>query len=73
MQGGVTVDTVKQQAFKVFDLLTEQEQSLVYERTKRLVPDDIATPDDIAIHFAAMAVYRRGETVSGSNINWDKL
>jgi len=38
------IDTVKQQAFKAFDLLTEREQNLVFELIQSLAPDDIATP-----------------------------
>ena len=64
-------DTVKQQAFEVFDLLTEREQFLVFELIKRLAPDDIATPDDITTHTAAMEDYKRGETISHEDINWD--
>jgi hypothetical protein len=57
------MDSVRQQAFQVFDLLTEKEQSLVFELIRTLAPDDIATPDDITSHDAAMEDYRRGETV----------
>ena len=64
-------NTVKQQAFEVFDLLTEREQFLVFELIKSLAPDDIATPDDIAVHTAAMEDYRKGETISHDAINWD--
>ena len=34
-------------------------------------PDDIATPDDVANHIAAMEEYRRGETICHDDINWD--
>ena len=64
-------DAVKQQAFQVFDLLTERDQSLVFELIKSLAPDDIATPDDIAVHAAAMEEYRRGQTIPHAAINWD--
>ena len=36
----------------------------------RLAPDDVATPDDLAAHAAAMEQYRRGETVAHEDINW---
>jgi len=62
---------MKQQAFQVFDLLTEREQNLVFELIHSLAPDDIATPDDIANHVIAMKEYRRGETISHEDINWD--
>ena len=64
-------NSVKQRAFEVFDLLTEREQILVFELIKSLAPDDIATPDDIAVHTAAMEEYRRGETVPHDDINWN--
>ena len=65
------MESVKKQAFEVFDLLSEQEQALVFELIKRLAPDDVATPDDFAAHAAAMDEYRRGETVNDEDINWD--
>jgi len=34
-------------------------------------PDDVATPDDIASHITAMEEYRRGETVSHDDIDWN--
>ena len=65
------MESVKMQAFKVFDLLSEQEQSLVYELMIRLAPDDIATQDDLAAHADAMEEYRRGETVAHEDIDWN--
>ena len=62
---------MKRQAFQIFDLLTEQEQILVFELINRLAPDDIATPDDLANHAVAVEEYRRGETVSHDDIDWD--
>ena len=64
-------EAVKQQVFQVFELLTEREQFLVFELIKSLAPDDIATPDDIAVHAAAMEDYHRGKTVSHDAINWN--
>ena len=65
------VRNVKQQAFQVFDLLTEHEQSLVYELIKSLAPDDIASSDDIATHHAAMEDYINGETINHDTVNWN--
>ena len=53
------------------ELLTEQEQWLVYELISRLLPDDIATPEDIASHAAAVEEYRRGEVFRDDEIDWD--
>ena len=64
------MESVKEQAFEVFDALSEQEQVLVFELIKRLAPDDVATLDDIATHTAAMEEYLRGETVSHNDIDW---
>ena len=65
------INALKQQAFQVFDSLTEREQNLVFELIKSLAPDDIATPDDIAVHSAAMEDYKRGDYVKHDAINWD--
>jgi len=62
--------SMKQQAFQVFDLLTEKEQSLVFELIKSLAPDDIATEEDIMTHNAAMEDYRQGECIRHEDIDW---
>ena len=61
----------KENISKIFDLLSEQEQFLVYELMLRLVPDDRATHDDLMAHAAAMEEYKLGETVSDRDIDWD--
>ena len=65
------MEAVKIRAFEVFDLLPERKQNLVYELIMSLVPDNIATPEDIDYHHTAIEEYRRGETVDHDNINWD--
>ena len=60
--------SVRQQAFDVFDELPEREQVLIFELIKSLLPDDVATPDDIAVHNAATDAYRRGEYVLHEDI-----
>ena len=55
----------------MIEQLTEREQWLVYELISRLLPDDVATSDDVAAHNAAMADYSNGETFSDDDINWD--
>ena len=64
------VITIKQQAFQAFDLLTEREQSLVFELIQRLAPDNVATSDDIANHIVAVEEYQRGETIEEEDIDW---
>ena len=65
------MESVKTQAFRVFDLLSEHEQTLIYELMIRLVPDDTATPEDLVAHAVAMDEYRRGETVAHEDIDWN--
>jgi len=62
---------MKQQAFNIFDLLSEREQSLVFELIQHLAPDDIATSDDIANHIIALHEYQHGESIAFEDINWD--
>ena len=53
------------------ELLPEQEQRLVLEIVKRFIPDDVATPDDIAAIKASDEDARLGRTVRHEDINWD--
>jgi len=48
----------------VVELLPEREKVLIFELAKCLVPDDVATPEDIADISKARAEYERGECVS---------
>ena len=65
------METVKTQAFKTFDYLSEREQALVFELILSLAPDDIATSEDLIAHAEAIKEYERGETVTDKDINWD--
>ena len=65
------MESVQAQAFEVFNLLSKHEQYLVYELMVRLVPDDVATPEDIAAHNAAIEEYRRGEVFDYDEIDWN--
>ena len=60
----------KESAFEIFNLLSEREQALVHELMLRLVPDDVATREDLFAHTVAMEEYSRGETVSDEDIDW---
>ena len=62
---------VRNRLIDVIDSLPEEDQMLLFEIASRFVQDDIATPEDIATHEAAVEEYRRGETVPHSAINWD--
>jgi len=59
------------QAATMFDLLSEQEQLIILALMQRLLPDDIATQEDIADITKARAEYLAGETVSINDIDWD--
>ena len=61
---------IRNQLVEVIDILPETEQSLLLEIARRFMPDDVATPDDLAAIEAARAEYAAGETVSHDAINW---
>ena len=61
---------VKNQLADVIECLPEAELMLLLEIAKRFVSDDIASPDDIAAHEAAISEYKRGETVKHTDIDW---
>lgn len=62
---------VKNQLVDLIDCLSEEELLLLLEIARRFVPDDLATPDDLAAIEAARSEYEAGETLSHSAINWD--
>ncbi len=55
------------------EYLPEIEQRLVLQLIERLIPDDMATPDDIAAIEDARREYERGETIPMDSIDWDYL
>lgn len=62
---------IRNELVGVIDILPETEQALLLEIARRFVPDDVATPDDLAAVAEARAEYARGETVPHEAINWD--
>jgi hypothetical protein len=54
--------TAKQIANMV-EMLPVKEQSLIFELVSRLLPDDMATPEDMKAIEEARAEYARGETI----------
>ena len=62
---------VTNQAATMFDLLSEQEQLIILALMQRLLPDDVATQDDIIASAKAEEEYLAGETVSINDIDWD--
>ena len=61
---------IRNQLVEVIDILPETEQSLLLEIARRFMPDDVATPDDLAAIEAARAEYAAGETIPHDAINW---
>ncbi len=62
---------IKNQLLEIIDYMPMREQILLLEIAQRFVPDDIATPDDLAAIKAARSEYQNGETISHEDINWD--
>jgi hypothetical protein len=62
---------IKTQAFKAFDMLTDKQQSLIYDLIMDLAPDDIASADDILTHEEAVKAYQKGDLVSHNDVKWD--
>jgi len=52
------------------ELLSEREQSIITELIYRLLPDDVATPADLAAIAKSQEDYERGETTRHEEINW---
>jgi hypothetical protein len=47
----------------IAEQLTEREQTLLLELALRLLPDDVATQDDLEAIAAGREEYARGETI----------
>ncbi len=62
---------IREQLVSVIDCLPETEQTLLLEIARRFVPEDQATPDDLAAIQTARAEHLRGETIPHSAINWN--
>lgn len=62
---------IRNELVDVIDILPETEQALLLEIARRFVPDDVATPDDLAAIAAARAEYASGASVPHEAINWD--
>ena len=62
---------VKSRIAELINCLPEQELLLVLEIVKRFIPDDVATPEDLADIKAANEEFARGEYVRHEDINWN--
>lgn len=62
---------VRNQLVEMIDLIPETEQLLLLEIARRFVPDDVATPEDLADIAQAHREYRQGETIPHDSIDWN--
>lgn len=62
---------IREQLASVIDYLPETDLSLLLEIASRFLPDDVATPDDLAAIRKSQEEYERGETIPHEAINWD--
>lgn len=62
---------IREQLVGMIDCLPETEQSLLLEIAHRFLPDDVATPDDVADIRQARAEYASGQTAPHNAVNWD--
>jgi len=56
---------------EAFGLLSKNKQHLIYELIVNLIPDDIATPEDLIAHNEAIQEFLRGETTDFDDIDWE--
>ncbi len=61
----------RQRLHTLIDMVEETGLDTLYNVMIRFIPEDEPLPDEIAAHAAALEEYRRGETVSMEDINWD--
>ena len=71
LQGVIIMSATAQNIAQMYDQLSEREQSIIAELISRLLPDDVATPADLAAIAESQKDYERGETVSHNDVNWD--
>ncbi|GHU93014.1 hypothetical protein FACS1894208_01530 [Clostridia bacterium] len=64
------MSTVQKISFLV-ERMTENDQAFLMEMISRMLPDDIATPDDIEAVAVGNSEYLRGDTLSDSEIDWN--
>ena len=67
----IIMSATAQNIAQMYDQLSEREQSIIAELISRLLPDDVATPADLAAIAESQKDYERGDTISHSDINWD--
>ena len=58
-----------QKLIDMVELLSDREKELICELITRILPDDVATPEDLADIAQARAEYARGETVRLEDID----
>ena len=65
------MNTTRQDLHTLVDMVEEVGLDTLYNVMIRFIPEDEAMPDEIASHAIAVEEYRRGETFTDSEINWD--
>ncbi|MDR1159031.1 MAG: hypothetical protein LBK69_00150 [Syntrophomonadaceae bacterium] len=63
--------SVSQQISIMIEQLSKSDQQLILDLAKRLVPDDVATPDDLEAIAAGHEEYLQGKTEPLSSVNLD--
>jgi hypothetical protein len=63
--------TLKNELIEMIDYIDDRETKLLLEIARGFIPDDVATPEDLADIAKADEEFARGEFVRMSDINWD--
>ena len=66
-----TMQQSTQHIAKMYEQLSEREQTLITELIACLLPDDVATPEDITAIAKSQAEYKRGNIVRMEDIDWN--
>ncbi len=61
----------RQRLHTLIDMVEKTGLDTLYNVMIRFIPEDEPLPDEISAHANALEEYRRGETVSMEDINWD--
>ena len=65
------MNATRQHLHVLVDMVEEIGLETLYNVMIRFIPEDEAMPDEVASHIVAMEEYRRGETFTDSEINWN--
>jgi hypothetical protein len=65
------MDITRQHLHSLVDIVEDAGLNTLYNVMIRFIPEDNALPDEIESHAIATEEYKRGETFSDEDINWD--